>query len=828
MPVINASISFITDYVSFVKYMKIAMRKLERKVGIIILVLLSFFITENITAQGYDSTYVLSIKQKFAIPEDVINGDHIGNWKKTVTWRSGNSISYGIQANYKTAFSINSSTGLITITDASKIYNKVIQQDTIINLIIRTRDSGLGFEDDTCEIRVKENKYCVFFDYNYTGSESGSRANPYNNFSDVAVKAGYGYFFKRGNKPVGKKYDIYGFQATALHPTILSAYSSGNNPSFDGTGLGSGNTAFVFKNTPAPSKFCYVYNIDVKNYPSMAFRVYTRSSNFGFYNCNFNRNMHIDYGADLADIFFFGTAADTLISYKHELINLESAASVGPILKSDCSGISAYNIKSATSDVIPGKGMNFRYSISYYSTLSHFWFVGAQRSLQVRYPNNVITDGVITGSKEAGMFLITDVTYNGKLKNLKINNVLFKNNPYGIYGYDIKINGTTIENCRFESNSIDGINFRNGGDSRTIRYCSFINNANDGIELSKSSQSSTNLTIVYNIFYGNKGKALNASTSSCASNVNIYNNTIIGAVDLSGSTNEVVRNNFCESLSSATTSSNNIILSTISQSTYFKSPSTKNYQLLSTAVNAINKGVDVGLKYDLMFNSLSGLPDIGAFEYKSVAMSFSNNAPEIIDQSFVINADQFKDNIVGKIMASDSNAEQELSYSIISGNDNGLFRVDNSTGDLYTTTSNIFTADSTSIQLVVKVTDNGSNPISSTGTINVTLIGKETGVISGLPEAEQSSSNTINIYPNPSKGMVNVEIDLNNSGKADSQKDSEIEIFDVSGKNVLSTRVSAEETLVQGMDLSDMPNGLYFVRITKGNTVMSDKLILNK
>jgi hypothetical protein len=212
-------------------------------------IILSIFIfTDKIYAAGYDSTYVLSIKQKFAIPENIINGDYVGIWKKTYTWNSGNSVSFSIKENFYSAFSINATTGLIIITDASKINGKISNQDTVINLIIRSTDSRLGFEDDTCEIRIKETKYCVFVDYNFLGSELGTRSNPYNDFSDFSVKAGYGYFIKRGNKPFKKSYDIYGFHATSVNPTIISAYASGNNPLFDGKGLGSGNETFDFKN----------------------------------------------------------------------------------------------------------------------------------------------------------------------------------------------------------------------------------------------------------------------------------------------------------------------------------------------------------------------------------------------------------------------------------------------------------------------------------------------------------------------------------------------------------------------------------------------------
>jgi hypothetical protein len=63
----------------------------------------------------------------------------------------------------------------------------------------------------------------------------------------------------------------------------------------------------------------------------------------------------------------------------------------------------------------------------------------------VRFPDNVITDGIIINSKEAGMFLVTNATYNGKPDRMILKNVLFRNNENGIYGYNTNINNTTIE-----------------------------------------------------------------------------------------------------------------------------------------------------------------------------------------------------------------------------------------------------------------------------------------------------------------------------------------------------------------------------------------------
>lgn len=889
--------------------------------------LLFYNFAGQLFAEGYDSTYVLSIKQKFAIPEDVRTGDYVGIWKKTYTWRSGNSISFAIKTNYKSAFSINSTSGLITVVSPSSINGKVVQQDTVINLIIRTTDSRMGYEDDTCEIRVKENKYCKFFDYSYTGTKSGTRNQPYSDLSSTTIQGGYAYFIKRGNVPTKKENIISGFQATAKNPTILAAYGTGNNPAFDGSGLSSGAEAFDFKNAPSPSKYCYIYNIDVKNYPSMAFSVRSRNSNFGFYNCNFSKNVLADYKADLGDIYLFGSAADTLKNWGHELINLESKGTWAPILKTDASGVSAYNIKSETGNTLDALAFNFRFAVSYYSKLSHFYFVGGERSLQARYPYITITDGVIINSVDAGMFLQVGVTYDGKLHNLRIKNVLFRGNENGIYAYDKMIDKVTIENCRFESSKYDGIYFRNGGKDRVIQNCSFINNGSDGIELLNSGQASTNLGIYYNIFYGNKAKAINGVAKTCGNGVKVYNNTIVGVADLSGVSNGTVRNNFYQSLAGSATASNNLTIASINQSTYFKNPAGKDYRLLSTAVNAINKGYVVGLSYDCLKINIVGNPDIGAYEYKATSQSAVNNAPLISSQSFTVEKSDFQN--IGTITASDNDADQTLLYSIIEGNENGYFSIDPQTGNITATSSEVVSL--TSVNLTVQVTDNAAEPLSSTSLVTITFTGEVAANVNNAPTIDDQTINvneeeftnniigkveatdidngqeltysivsgntnniftidpqtgeltsisgdifnsstlsykleimvtdngqdaktataevsiellaksptssdeveeataSIKVYPNPSRGDVNIEISKEDATLDQNNKPTVIEIIDLTGKIVKSKTIEDSGSVIdENFNLTDLPNGLYSVRMQLSDKITTKKLILSK
>jgi hypothetical protein len=111
----------------------------------------------------------------------------------------------------------------------------------------------------------------------------------------------------------------------------------------------------------------------------------------------------------------------------------------------------------------------------------------------------------------------------------------------------------------------------------------------------------------------------------------------------------------------------------------------------------------------------------------------SNALPNIQDQEFLIKENLFKDNFIGKVSAYDTDPDQTLTYSIISGNLSGIFKVDSRTGELTTTTAKLFDFSLTEYNLVVQATDNGTPAKSATATINVKFL-----------------ANTSEVYINPS------------------------------------------------------------------------------
>lgn len=125
----------------------------------------------------------------------------------------------------------------------------------------------------------------------------------------------------------------------------------------------------------------------------------------------------------------------------------------------------------------------------------------------------------------------------------------------------------------------------------------------------------------------------------------------------------------------------------------------------------------------------------------------SNQTPVIQGQIFEIQGNKQKGEWVGQIVASAPDPGQILNYSIIQGNEEGLFSINLSTGEIFTNT-NIQVMGDTSIDLVVMVIDNVVNPLSSTAIITINMTGGGTLV----PDS------TAPIIPIPSTSTQSIDL----------------------------------------------------------------------
>jgi DNA primase len=106
----------------------------------------------------------------------------------------------------------------------------------------------------------------------------------------------------------------------------------------------------------------------------------------------------------------------------------------------------------------------------------------------------------------------------------------------------------------------------------------------------------------------------------------------------------------------------------------------------------------------------------------AVSLIDINEEPVITNQSFLIAENSANGTPVGNILASDPDAGQTKTFAIVSGNVNGAFAIDASTGLLSVANSAVLNFEETpSFNLVVKVQDNGIGNLSSQAGITVSL-----------------------------------------------------------------------------------------------------------
>jgi predicted nucleotidyltransferase len=178
------------------------------------------------------------------------------------------------------------------------------------------------------------------------------------------------------------------------------------------------------------------------------------------------------------------------------------------------------------------------------------------------------------------------------------------------------------------------------------------------------------------------------------------------------------------------------------------------------------------------------------FEYDQADISVmvsQNNPPEAQNLSFELNEDVNSGYEVGNVTASDPEGD-EITYTIISGNEQGIFEIVDSTGQILVNDPAFI--QSTTYNLTVDISD-GFESIS----INVELIVKS---LLGLDELMEN----IRIYPNPANDWINITL-LGELNK-------EIVIRDISGKELIQfkTRNNSER-----VDISELRAGIYFMII---------------
>jgi len=81
---------------------------------------------------------------------------------------------------------------------------------------------------------------------------------------------------------------------------------------------------------------------------------------------------------------------------------------------------------------------------------------------------------------------------------------------------------------------------------------------------------------------------------------------------------------------------------------------------------------------------------------------------------------------------------------------------------------------------------------------------------------------SLNIHPNPGKGVFNVQIELNET------KPLQIDVFDVLGKLITTNNIGQTQGGQYTIDLSDMNTGIYFVKLRIDEQLITKRILISQ
>jgi hypothetical protein len=194
-----------------------------------------------------------------------------------------------------------------------------------------------------------------------------------------------------------------------------------------------------------------------------------------------------------------------------------------------------------------------------------------------------------------------------------------------------------------------------------------------------------------------------------------------------------------------------------------------------------------------------------------------NENPDISNQTFYIEENSPNGYLVGIVVASDPDAGQTLTYSIIDGNTDNAFAIDANTGGLIVNNSSVLNFEiNPFFWLTVRVQDNGPGNLFSQAIITVGLMDINVNIheiISGLQA-------TCQIYPNPANNFINVNI-VNFEEELVI-----ISLIDLSGEVIIRQECEVlDGSLLKRIDIEELRKGLYIVSIQAGDRMLFEKFI---
>jgi len=139
----------------------------------------------------------------------------------------------------------------------------------------------------------------------------------------------------------------------------------------------------------------------------------------------------------------------------------------------------------------------------------------------------------------------------------------------------------------------------------------------------------------------------------------------------------------------------------------------------------------------------NGTPSRSASGQITINLRDLNERPLLAAQSFGVNENSANGTVVGQVVASDVDAGQNLTYSMMSGNTGGAFSINSATGRISVANTAILDFESTPTFFVtVRVADNGSPSLFRDAVMTINLNDVSEMVVIGIDVVPGDSTNT--------------------------------------------------------------------------------------
>jgi hypothetical protein len=144
------------------------------------------------------------------------------------------------------------------------------------------------------------------------------------------------------------------------------------------------------------------------------------------------------------------------------------------------------------------------------------------------------------------------------------------------------------------------------------------------------------------------------------------------------------------------------------------------YSSSMTGIRA-SKGRYMFVRFSTSKNELGTKGWTGTIDFQESDELGVNSPPLINYQEFIVNEDNYDGNSIGEVVVEEDDPGQTITYSIIAGNEAGLFNINASSGSLWLNDEGVFDQDPENYDLQVKVMDDGEGNLSDQATVRIIL-----------------------------------------------------------------------------------------------------------